>query len=492
MNKTLTEKQFRKLIKANFSGADLELLIKATDLAVKSHKGQKRKSGQPFINHPLSVAGILIEWNMDLSSVISGILHDTVEDTDLTLEEIEKQFGKTIAIIVDGLTKVSKARSGMNDLSTYLPETTDNLSKLLIASSTDIRVIIIKLADRFHNLTELQYLSRQKQIKIARESLEVFAPIADRIGMGRVRMNIEELSFKYLDPERYNQLNKLMKKKLGRSTRKLGQVRVEVEQKLAETNLDFEVKGRVKSIYSLHKKMLKKDNNIDRIYDLMALRVIVNKPEECYQVLGIIHSIYKPMVARIKDYIAVPKANGYQSIHTTVITPNKQIAEFQIRTKAMHQYAEEGLAASFHYHAQKSSKNYKKGISTQAPKDLQWVNQLQDLTNKLSEGQEIDHTQLEVDLFNNQIFVYSPKGDIYNLPENSLPLDFAYLIHSKVGKHASGFLVNSKMHPFNKPLKNGDLVEVLTSKNAKPKQDWLNLVITSHAKSKIKNQLRKL
>ncbi len=479
-----------KFAKKHYQGDDLVLIDKAIKLATEAHKGQKRKSGQPFINHPLNVAKIVIEWGMDIDSVLAAILHDTVEDTELTLEQIEAEINQDVARLVDGLTKVGQVRSNMKDLSTYLPATKDNLSKLLIATSQDIRVIIIKLADRLHNLRELKYLSKEKQLKIARESLEVFAPIADRIGMGRVRMEIEEISFSYLEPERFNKLQKLMKKKLGKSTRKLGRVRVEVEKKLTQAVIDFEINGRVKSIYSLHRKMLKKGDNIDNIYDLMALRVIVNNNEDCYRVLGILHSMYKPMVARIKDYIAVPKANGYQSIHTTVITPNKQIAEFQVRTQKMHRYAEEGLAASFHYHDQKSTKNYKGGFISQLPTNLQWVNQLQNIAKKLADGQQIDREQMAVDLFKYQIFVYSPKGDIYNLPEGSLPLDFAYLIHSKVGKHAAGFLVNNKIHPFDKPLENGDLVEVITKRFSKPKPDWLKLVTTSHAKHKLKAQLR--
>ncbi len=466
----------------------------AIDVATKAHKGQKRKSGEPYIIHPLNVASILIEWGMDVDSVIAGILHDTVEDTSISLEELESQFGKDVAFLVDGVTKVSQARAGMQDLTEYLPQTKDNLSKLLIAIGQDVRVIIIKLADRLHNLQTLQHMPREKQIKIARESLEVFGPMADRLGMGRVRMQIEELAFSFLDPEEFKKLQILMKKRLGKSTRKLGIVREEVDRALKAQNVPHEINGRVKSIYSLHKKLLKVENNIDDIYDLMALRIIVETKEDCYRVLGILHALYQPMIARIKDYIAVPKPNGYQSLHTTVLTPAKQIVEFQIRTYEMHEFAERGLAASFHYHEQKSSKDYMRGGKKGAvlPSHMQWITQLQEIATKLRSGEEIPESQLSIDLFGDRIFVYSPRGDIYNLPEGAYPLDFAYLVHSDIGKHSYGFRVNGSIHPFDKPLQNGDVVEVITRKTSLPKATWQDLVTTTHARAKLRAQLRKV
>lgn len=465
----------------------------AIDFAIKAHEGQKRKSGEPYIVHPLSVAATLIEWGMDIDTVLAGVLHDTVEDTDATLDEIENLFGHDVAFLVDGVTKVSQARAGMRNLESYLPQTKDNLSKLLIAVGQDVRVIIIKLADRLHNLSTLQYMPPDKQIKIARESLEVFAPMADRLGMGRVRMEIEELAFSYLDSKEYHRLGNLMKKRLGKSTRKLGVVRQEVETELKKHNIEFEVNGRVKSIYSLHKKLQKVGDNIDDIYDLMALRVIVKNKEDCYKVLGILHSMYQPMISRIKDYIAVPKPNGYQSLHTTVITPSKQIVEFQIRTYEMHDYAERGLAASFHYHERKNSKDYvKKRTVSNLPAQLQWITQLQEIASRLRSGDDISEDQLNIDLFGDRIFVYSPKGDIYNLPYGALPLDFAFMVHSDIGKHAYGFKVNGNIHPFDKPLQNGDVVEVVTRKLSHPRQAWLDLVKTNHAREKLRAQLKKL
>jgi (p)ppGpp synthetase, RelA/SpoT family len=465
----------------------------AIDVASKAHKGQKRKSGEPYIIHPLAVAGTLIDWGMDIDSVIAGVLHDTVEDTDVALENLESTFGKDVAFLVDGVTKVSQARAGMQDLAEYLPQTKDNLSKLLIAIGQDVRVIIIKLADRLHNLQTLRHMPREKQIKIARESLEVFAPMADRLGMGRVRMEIEELAFSYLDPKEFKHLQNLVRKRLGKSTRKLGVVREEVNRALTAQHLRHEINGRVKSIYSLHKKLRKGDRTIDDIYDLMALRIIVESKEDCYRVLGILHTLYQPMIARIKDYIAVPKPNGYQSLHTTVLTPAKQIVEFQIRTYEMHEFAERGLAASFHYHEQKGSKDYihnKKSVVL--PTHMQWITQLQEIATKLRSGEDISESQLSIDLFGDRIFVYSPKGDIYNLPEGAYPLDFSYLVHSDIGKHTYGFRVNGSIHPFDKPLQNGDVVEVLTRKSVTPKQDWLEIVKTTHAKAKLRAQLRKV
>ncbi|HEX6416573.1 MAG TPA: RelA/SpoT family protein [Candidatus Saccharimonadales bacterium] len=480
--------------KLHYEEDELLELDHAIDFATKAHAGQKRKSGEPYIIHPLSVATTLIEWDMDIDTVLAGVLHDTVEDTEVTFEQIESLFGRDVAFLVDGVTKISQARAGMRDLESYLPQTKDNLSKLLIAVSQDVRVIIIKLADRLHNLQTLQHMKPDKQVKIARESLEVFAPMADRLGMGRVRMQIEELAFSYLDPAEFNKLKNLMKKRLGRSTRKLGAVRQEVEARLKKEGIDAEINGRVKSIYSLHKKLKKVEGRVDDIYDLMALRVIVKNKDDCYKVLGILHSMYQPIFSRIKDYIAVPKPNGYQSLHTTIITQTEQIVEFQIRTYDMHEYAERGLAASFHYHEQKTSKNYlkKNGRSASLPAHLHWITELQDVASKIESGGEVSQDQLNIDIFGDRIFVYSPRGDIYNLPEGALPLDFAYLVHSDIGRHAYSFRVNGKIHSFDKPLQNGDVVEVVTRKLSLPKQAWLDLVKTGHAREKLRTQLKKL
>lgn len=489
----MKKSELLKLAKPCYDENELLELEHAVDYATKAHAGQKRKSGDAYITHPLAVAATLIEWSMDIDTILAGVLHDTVEDTETGLVDIENLFGRDVAFLVDGVTKVSQARAGMRDLSSYLPQTKDNLSKLLIAIGQDVRVIIIKLADRLHNLRTLEHMPKDKQKKIALESLEVFAPMADKLGMGQVRLQIEELGFQYLDPGKFKHTHNLMKKRLGRSTRKLGAVRQEVEAELKKQGIESEINGRVKSVYSLFRKLSKVDNNIDDIYDLMALRIIVKDKNDCYKVLGILHAMYQPMIARIKDYIAVPKTNGYQSLHTTVITRNEQIVEFQIRSQEMHEYAERGLAASFHYHDQKDSKLYTKRRSSSAlPAQLQWITELQDIAQRLSNDEEISQDQLNVDIFGDRIFVYSPKGDIYNLPVGALPLDFAYMVHTDIGKHAYGFKVNGNIHPFDKPLHNGDIVEVVTRKLAQPKRAWLDLVTTTHARSKIRMQLKQL
>lgn len=478
--------------KPHYSEEQIIQLGKAVDFATIAHAGQKRLSGEPYIIHPIITADTLISWGMDIDSVIAGVLHDTVEDTDATLEQIEKEFGHNVATLVDGVTKVSIASSGLKNIDTYLPKTKDNLSKLLIAVGQDVRVIIIKLADRLHNLSTLRYLSHDKQIKVALESLEVFGPMADKLGMGYVRMQIEELAFSYLDPHEFKKTKNLMRKRLGKSTRKLGKIRLEVEEALKKHDINAEINGRVKSIYSLHKKLAKVDGNIDDIYDLMALRIVVDKKDECYLVLGILHSLYKPMINRIKDYISSPKTNGYQSLHTTVMTPSEQIVEFQIRTQKMHEFAERGLAASFHYHNQKSTKDYLENKkSSTLPENMKWITHLQEVVEKLKDGDEISKNQLYIDLFGNRIFVHSPKGDIYDLPEGALPLDFAYLVHSDIAKNAYSFRVNNKIHAFDKPLQNGDIVEVITKRSSQPNQAWRQLVTTSTARNKLQGQLRK-
>jgi len=479
-----------ELVSRLYTEDEMSELVSAVDFASAKHRGQKRKSGEPFITHPLAVAGILVEWGMDIDTILAGVLHDTVEDTETSLDDIEKLFGRDVAFLVDGVTKVSQARSGMRDLSSYLPATRDNLTKLLIAVGQDVRVIIIKLADRLHNMQTLQYMPRDKQLKIARETLEVFAPLADRLNMGRVRVNLEELAFSYLEPKQFKSLQRLMKDRLGKSHRKLATVRHDVDARLKAEAIPHSMDGRIKSVYSLHKKMQKVDN-VDEIYDLIALRLIVEDAETCYRVLGIIHGMYRPMVNRIKDYIARPKPNGYQSLHTTIVTENDQIVEFQIRTAQMHDYAERGLAASFHYNEQKLTDAYRKGQIAAMPADLAWISQLQEVAAQISEGKDADVERLKVDLFGDRIFVYSPVGDLYDMPAGAFPLDYAYRIHSDVARHAAGFRINGKMVSFDHNLQHGDTVEIITRRSSSPKPDWLELVITRHARDKLRAQLKK-
>ena len=464
----------------------------AVKLATEAHDGQLRKTGEPYIVHPLAVKKILEEWNMDDDTIIAGILHDTVEDTDVTLKDIEEQFGHDVAFLVDGVTKLGKARSGMKNLDSYLPETSDKLLKLLIATGQDVRVLIIKLADRLHNLRTLSALPPDKQKKIARESLDVFAPLADRLQMGRVRVEIEETSFRYLDPKRYEELKKLTEERLKRADKKLNNARQAVEDLLKKEHIKYKCDGRVKSIYSLHKKLAKYDQNIDRVYDLIALRFIVEDVTTCYLTLGLIHSLFRPMDGRVKDYIAVPKQNGYQSIHTTVITPDKQVVEFQIRTKEMHDYAERGLAATFFYNEQKLTSAYAEGRISKLPSHLLWIKELQETAAKLASGEKVDTKKLKLTLFADKIFVYTPKGDIIDLPKDSMPLDFAYRLHSEIGATCTGAIVNGKMVSLNTKLHNGDIVEIVTTKNSKPNPGWLDKVGSKHARHKLLSQLHAL
>ena len=447
-------KTSKKSVKQVAQQRDERRIQHAVDVATKAHEGQLRKTGEPYIIHPLAVKKILEEWNMDEDSIVAGVLHDTVEDTDLTLKDIEDDFGKDVAFLVNGVTKLSRARSDMKNLDEYLPETSDNLLKLLIATGQDIRVLIIKLADRLHNLRTLSALPPAKQQKIARESLEVFAPLADRLQMGRVRVEIEETSFRYLDPKRYEELKNLTAERLKRADKKLKNAQHAVEDLLKKEHIKYSCDGRVKSIYSLHKKLAKYDQNIDRIYDLIALRFIVDDVTTCYLVLGLIHSLFMPMDGRIKDYIAMPKQNGYQSIHTTVITKDKQVVEFQIRTKEMHDYAETAT--------------------------------------KLASGEKVDTKKLRLTLFADKIFVYTPKGDIIDLPKGSMPLDFAYRLHSEIGAACTGAIVNGKMVSLNTKLHSGEIVDIITNNNSKPNPGWLEKVGSKHARHKLLSQLHAL
>ena len=469
---------------------DSERVAKAVTIARKAHEGQFRKTGEPYITHPLAVKKILEEWGMDEDTIIAGILHDTVEDTGLTLGDIKKEFGESVAFLVDGVTKLSTARNGMRDIDSYLPETKDNFLRLMIALGDDIRVLIIKLADRLHNLRTLSALPPDKQKKIAKETLEVFAPLADRLNMGLLRVELADLAFKYVDPRRYEELKTLIEKHNKSAAKSLKRIEEEISEALKKEKIHFELSGRVKSVYSLHKKLAKHNQNMGEIYDLTALRVIVDDITDCYLTLGIVHSLYKPMGGRIKDYIAMPKQNGYQSLHTTVITKDKHIVEFQIRTHEMHEYAERGLAASFYYNEQKLTENYKKGKIEHLPTNLLWITELQMTAAKLREGKKVDLKKLKLNLFADKIFVYTPKGDIIDLPKGSLPLDFAYRLHSEIGDHVVGVKINGKMSNLNKKLEQGDVVEILTSKNQTPKTSWLDRIITPHARTKLLRALR--
>ena len=464
----------------------------AIKLATAAHEGQFRKSGDPYITHPLAVMKIVEAWGMDEDTIIAAVLHDTVEDTSVNLQDIKDQFGEQVAFLVDGVTKLGNARSGMRDLDTYLPSTKDNLLRLLVATGADIRVLIIKLADRLHNLRTLSALPPEKQKKIAKESLEIFAPLADRLNMGRLRVEMADIAFSYVDPKRYRELCDIIETHNKSAEKTIQKIQREVSEALGREKIKFTISGRVKSAYSLHRKLIKHDGNMGEIYDLTALRIIVNDITDCYLALGIVHSLYTPLSGRIKDYISVPKQNGYQSIHTTVITKDKHIVEFQIRTHEMHDFAEHGLAASFYYNEQKLTENYKTGKIQHLPTNLLWITELQETAAKLRAGKKIDIKKLRLNLFADKIFVYTPKGDIIDLPQGSMPLDFAYRLHSEIGEHVIGVKINGKMRNLNTRLNHGDVVEILTSKNASPRVGWLDKIKTSHARQKLRSQLSKL
>lgn len=473
----------------NNSATESDRIKRAIEVAKEAHEGQLRKTGEPYIVHPLAVKKILEEWGMDEDTIIAGILHDTVEDTDLSLDDIKNEFGESVAFLVDGVTKLSTARTGMRDIDSYLPATRDNFLRLMIALGDDIRVLIIKLADRLHNLRTLSALPPDKQKKIAKESLEVFAPLADRLNMGLLRVEMADLAFRYVNPKRYEELKNLIEEKNKSAAKSLGKIEAEVSAALKKEKIHFSISGRVKSVYSLHKKLAKHDQNINEIYDLTALRIIVDDITSCYLTLGIIHSLYMPMGGRIKDYIAMPKQNGYQSLHTTVITKDKHVVEFQIRTREMHEFAERGLAASFYYNEQKLTENYKKGKIEHLPTNLLWITELQMTAARLREGKKVDLKKLKLNLFADKVFVYTPKGDIIDLPVGAMPLDFAYRLHSEIGDHVVGVKINGKMSNLNRRLEQGDIVEILTSKNQTPKQNWLDKIFTPHARSKLMRAL---
>ncbi len=485
----MSRKEVVAAAKAKYADNDVLELEHAIDMATKAHKGQKRKSGESYIIHPLAVACILIDWGMDIDTVIAGVLHDTLEDTELTLEKLETTFGRDVAFLVDGVTKVGQARSGMRDLTTYLPGTKDNLSKLMIAVGQDVRVLIIKLADRLHNMRTLEHMPREKQKKIARETMEVFAPLADRLNMGRVRVQLEELAFKYMMPKDFARTKALMDSRLKKSQKRLNTVQRAVEARLKDEKIDFEMDGRIKSVYSTFKKLDRLEGDMDRVHDLVALRIIVDDLSTCYLVLGVLHELYTPFYERIKDYVAQPKQNGYQSLHTTIQTDTGQIVEFQVRTREMHDYAERGFAASFHYNESKLTEAYKKGAIAKLPANLSWISDLQQTAAKAAGGKQFDAKKFRMNLFKDRIFIYSPKGDIWDLPAGAYPLDFAYRVHSDVASHASGFRINGVMKPFSYELQHGDTVEVLTSKTAKPKPQWKEYLVTNHAKEKLRLQL---
>ncbi len=453
--------------------ADVELLKKAYVFSAKVHSGQVRLSGEPYLIHPLEVAGLLTQLKLDAASVATGLLHDTVEDTLTTLKEIEENFGDEIAQLVDGVTKISQISFRSTE-----EGQAENYRKMILAMVKDIRVILIKLADRLHNMRTLQYHSPEKQAEIARETLDVYAPLAHRLGIDWIKTELEDLAFKHLHPDLYEDIQRKIARKEKERMRYIDEVKRILMKKLYENRIDGEVTGRIKQIYSIYLKMKDQNIDFDQVYDITAFRVIVSTVKECYDVLGIIHSLWKPIPGKFKDYIGLPKENMYQSLHTSVIGPYGERIEIQIRTREMHKVAEEGIAAHW---------KYKEGRIS-GDEDVQrftWLRQLLEWQRELKDSAEFLET-VKIDLFPNEVYVFTPKGEVKQLPRGATPVDFAYAIHSDVGNHCVGAKVNGKIVSLRYEFRSGDTVEILTSPNQKPSKDWLKFVKTSRAKTKIR------
>lgn len=461
-------------INAYHPTADLDTVRLAYEFAKDAHEGQMRKSGEPYIVHPLAAAHILADMQIDPVIISATLLHDVPEDTDVTLEEVEKNFGSEIRGLVEGITKLGKLK--YRGVERYI----ENLRKMFVAMAEDVRVMIIKFADRIHNLRTLGALPPQKQYRIALESLEIYAPIANRLGMAEMKGELEDLSFKYVYPKEYQRVKGLREERLAGKEEFLKKLQKDALKELEKAGVEIvEIHGRNKRLYSLYRKLLRKQNQVAKIYDLVAIRIIVESVADCYATLGILHNLWKPVKGRIKDYISQPKPNGYQSLHTSVFTKGGDIVEFQIRTKAMHEEAEYGVAAHWHYDE----------FGSRLPKrEIKWAKELaeiqKDILTKLSDLEE-----MKVDFLQSRIFVFTPKGDVIDLPDEATPVDFAYHIHTEIGNKCSGALINDKMASLDTELKNGDVVEIIVDKNRKgPNQDWLKFVKTHTAKAHIKQK----
>lgn len=467
------------LIKGKISKKEEELINKAYEFAKNAHEGQKRLSGEPYFVHVFETAKTLANLGMETRTIVAGLLHDILEDTETTEEEVRQEFGEDILFLIKGVTKLGTLRYHGRQ------RHVESLRKFFIAMANDLRVVIIKLADRLHNLKTLQYLREDKRERIAIESIEVYAPLANRLGMGKLKGDIEDAAFPFAYPKEYKEVEKLMKEKQELYKKYLAEVREKLKKELFKNKIKFnEIDYRIKHKYSLYKKLLRNNMDIEKIYDIVALRVIVDTVEECYRVLGLVHSLWNPLPGRIKDYIAVPKPNGYRSIHTTIFTGSGGIAEIQIRTKEMHLEADYGIAAHFVY-KEASNKKIKKN-----KEKFKWIEELKELKYNPSNPKNF-FSYLKTDFFNDRIFIFTPKGDVLDLPENSTPIDFAYAIHSDIGNHVSSAKVNNKISPIYSKLKNGDMVEIITNKSSRPSDKWLEYARTSIAKKNIKSYLEK-
>jgi GTP diphosphokinase / guanosine-3',5'-bis(diphosphate) 3'-diphosphatase len=475
----LTVTRFRDLMKKvaeNRPNEDASIIRKAYDYSLKHHNGQTRASGEPYLAHPLAVATLLAELKLDPTAIVAGLLHDSVEDTSVTIEDIRREFGEQVAHIVEGVTKISKI-----DFATREERQAENVRKMILAMVDDIRVVLIKLADRLHNMRTLEHLPPERREQISRETLDIYAPIAHRLGMGKVRGELEDLAFKYVDTIGYEQIKAALDTRRKTGEQFLHQVEKVIKEKLKESKVEARVETRIKRLYSVHQKLLRQRITVDQVYDLLAVRVITKEVKDCYAALGIIQNQWRPVPGRIKDFIAMPRPNLYQSLHTTVIAENGTAFEVQIRTEEMHKIAEEGIAAHW---------KYKDGVPVTAKDEqrLAWLRQVVEWQREITDPSEFIST-LKIDLYPEETYTFTPKGKIVILPREATPVDFAYTVHTEVGHTCVGAKVNGRIVPLRYKLRNGDIVEIMTQPAHKPSRDWLGFVKSTRARNKIKHWL---
>jgi len=475
----LTVTKYRELLKkvrANRPNDDLEIIRKAYETSLQHHKGQSRASGEPYLAHPLEVALVLAEMKLDASAIAAGLLHDSVEDTSITIADIEREFGANVAHLVEGVTKISKI-----DFASREERQAENVRKMILAMVDDIRVVLIKLADRLHNMRTLAALPEERQQHIARETLDIYAPIAHRLGMGKIRSELEDLAFRYTDPIGYEQVHDAIEARRKSGEHFLKQIEAVIREKLKEAGVEARLETRIKRNWSIHQKLLRQRINVDQVYDFLAIRIITQEVKDCYAALGAIHNLWRPVAGRIKDFIAMPRPNLYQSLHTTVIAENGTPFEVQIRTEEMHKMCEEGIAAHW---------KYKDGVPVTAKDEqrLAWLRQLVEWQKDVKDSSDFLNA-LKLDLYPEEVYTFTPKGKVIILPRDATPVDFAYAIHTEVGERCVGAKVNARMVPLRTRLNSGDIVEIVTKADHQPSRDWLGFVVSTRARHKIKHWL---